>query len=174
MKFGPDMAASSDTELKMTPMIDVVFQLLIFFLVGTKFRVPEGELEAYLPRDEGPPTKKSEVIDVREIRVTLMVSQSGERNPNVPPAIRLDDTEVGSQTDSGTSMRWLERKLYLIVGTNKAMLQKVPVIIEAEPHLAYRWVIATLDLCRKIGFHKVNFAASKRNAPEPEKKAGGG
>ena len=161
MKFGPDMAASSDTELKMTPMIDVVFQLLIFFLVGTKFRVPEGELEAYLPRNG------RRVVDIRAIRVTLMVSQAGERNPNVPPAIRLDDTEVGSQTDSGTSMRWLERKLYLIVGTNKAMLQKVPVIIEAEPHLAYRWVIATLDLCRKIGFHKVNFAASKRNAPEP-------
>jgi len=78
---------------------------------------------------------------------------------------------VGSLTDSGTSMYWLERKLYLIVGTNKAMLQKVPVIIEAEPHLAYRWVIATLDLCRKIGFHKVNFAPSERNAPEPDKKA---
>ena len=45
MKFLRPHAAESTT-LKMTSMIDVVFLLLIFFIVAAKFRVPEGELDA--------------------------------------------------------------------------------------------------------------------------------
>ena len=42
-------------ELKgdMTPMIDVVFQLLIFFMLSIKFKVLEGKLSAFLPKDVG-------------------------------------------------------------------------------------------------------------------------
>jgi biopolymer transport protein ExbD len=35
--------------INMTPMIDVVFQLLIFFLVATRFAEEERELEVQLP-----------------------------------------------------------------------------------------------------------------------------
>ena len=34
-------------------MIDVVFLLLIFFMCASKFRIPEGALRAYLPKDSG-------------------------------------------------------------------------------------------------------------------------
>jgi biopolymer transport protein ExbD len=37
-------------EPPMTPMIDVVFQLLIFFLLTMKFTIQEGELLTHLPR----------------------------------------------------------------------------------------------------------------------------
>lgn len=38
----------------LTPMIDVTFMLLIFFLVATTFRQVERRLAAELPTDEGP------------------------------------------------------------------------------------------------------------------------
>ncbi len=37
----------------MTPMIDVVFQLLIFFLVSMKFKTLDMKIEAFLPKDKG-------------------------------------------------------------------------------------------------------------------------
>lgn len=37
----------------LTPMIDIIFQLLIFFVLTAKFIAFEGQLQAYLPKDRG-------------------------------------------------------------------------------------------------------------------------
>ena len=37
----------------MTPMIDVVFQLLIFFMLSMHFKEVEGKLLSQLPKDKG-------------------------------------------------------------------------------------------------------------------------
>ena len=152
----------TDTKLNMTPMIDVVFQLLIFFLVGTKFRIPEGELEAYLPNEGQPKTIVERLQDVDEIRVTLRVAQGG---PTAHPSVLIDGTGSAAAAGAG-SLKWLETELARL-GTNKTIREEVPIIIEAEPHLAYKWVVQTLNIARRQKFVKVHFAASKRNAPLP-------
>jgi biopolymer transport protein ExbD len=52
----------------MTPMLDVVFQLMIFFMCTIKFKTLEGKLTAYLPKDVGvnptPPTAPLEKVDI--------------------------------------------------------------------------------------------------------------
>lgn len=52
----------------MTPMIDVVFLLLIFFMLTIKFKTLEGKLTAYLPKDVGvnptPTDAKLEKVDI--------------------------------------------------------------------------------------------------------------
>lgn len=40
--------------LRMTPMIDVIFLLLIFFVLTARFRIPEQFLGSVLPKDEKP------------------------------------------------------------------------------------------------------------------------
>jgi len=157
--------------LKMTAMIDVVFQLLIFFLVATKFRVPQGELDAYLPDEGAPKTTQERDVPVDELIITLRVSQRGASSPDAEPSVLLDGQSAGPTARSG-SMRWLESELRRLA-KDPRMRENVPIIIEAEPHLAYQWVIYTLNLCRMpdIGFEKVNFAASKRNAPAPAGKS---
>jgi len=154
------------TTLKMTAMIDVVFLLLIFFIVGTKFRIPEGELDAYLP-DEGAPVELIErKIPVDEIRVLLRISEASAGNPGIAPAVFLDGKRLGPRISTG-SMRWLSDELTRLAKDDEVVRQEVPVIIEAEPHLAYRWVIEALNICRKARFKKVHFAASKRSVPLP-------
>ena len=44
---------NDDAEMQITPMIDIVFQLLIFFLLSAKFISLEGQLSSYLPKDRG-------------------------------------------------------------------------------------------------------------------------
>jgi len=157
---------SGITKLKMTAMIDIVFQLLIFFLVGTRFRVPEGELDAYLPEKGAPVKLHQRDVPVDEIRITLRVSQAGKNDPAAPPSVLLDGKPY-RWSSALPPARTFQNRLKELSG-DAAMRENVPVIIEAEPHLVYRWVIETLNLCRKMRFEQVNFAASKRNAPPPK------
>ena len=46
-------ADSDDTELNMTPMIDIVFQLIIFFLLSLKFKTVDNRIDSMLPKDRG-------------------------------------------------------------------------------------------------------------------------
>ena len=64
--------ASEEIKMEMTPMIDVTFLLLIFFLCSIKFKVLEGKLQTYLPKDVGvnttPQQKMLEKVDIRIYR----------------------------------------------------------------------------------------------------------
>ena len=44
---------TEDLKPNLTPMIDIIFQLLIFFVLTAKFIAFEGQLQAYLPKDRG-------------------------------------------------------------------------------------------------------------------------
>jgi hypothetical protein len=46
-------AAGDDTEMDMTPMIDIVFQLIIFFLLSLKFKTVDRRIDSMLPKDRG-------------------------------------------------------------------------------------------------------------------------
>ena len=53
MRIKQNKRVIEEAELDMTPMIDIVFQLLIFFLLSAKFIALEGQLSSYLPKDRG-------------------------------------------------------------------------------------------------------------------------
>lgn len=61
--------ATEEVKMEMTPMIDVTFLLLIFFMCSIKFKVLEGKLQTYLPKDVGvnttPITQLLEKVDIR-------------------------------------------------------------------------------------------------------------
>jgi biopolymer transport protein ExbD len=42
-----------DTEMNMTPMIDIVFQLIIFFVLTLKFKTIDRRIDSQLPKDRG-------------------------------------------------------------------------------------------------------------------------
>jgi biopolymer transport protein ExbD len=57
-------------EINLTPMIDVVFQLIIFFMCAMKFKTLEKKIEAFLPKDRGlakTPEKIEEKVQIKVI-----------------------------------------------------------------------------------------------------------
>ncbi|HUT12783.1 MAG TPA: biopolymer transporter ExbD [Thermoguttaceae bacterium] len=67
----------NDPDAKMTPMIDVVFLLLIFFLLTFQIIAPEGDLRIHMPQ------AAAETIDAIPpapllIRITLQADRQGE------------------------------------------------------------------------------------------------
>jgi len=92
--------------LNLTPMIDVVFQLLIFFMVATTFLDPEKEIGIELPEaTSGVASEEAEeliinifadgriVLSGREIPSDDLLSElkaAAQANPQTPVTIRGD------------------------------------------------------------------------------------
>jgi len=78
----------------MTPMIDIVFQLLVFFLLTLKFKTIDERIDSMLPRERGPldvPVFPPEILKIK-----VKVFRHGLETPATPDddrtRIRVDDT----------------------------------------------------------------------------------
>lgn len=61
--------SNDDVTINLTPMIDVVFLLVIFFMVGSKFSESESRIDVSVP-SVGPMTAISRVPDERVVELT--------------------------------------------------------------------------------------------------------
>ncbi|HHU35790.1 MAG TPA: biopolymer transporter ExbD [Treponema sp.] len=135
MKFKRRLETRAVVDL--VPMIDVVFQLILFFLVSTTFAVLPG-IELALP-------VSSTAEGTRTNGVTITVSQGGQLFVN---------TEEVLITDLDTTLSSLE------VG---AVREKVPVNLEADAAVANGLIVQILDSLRRTGFVGVNLRTRERN-----------
>ncbi|MFT4647162.1 MAG: biopolymer transport protein ExbD [Glaciecola sp.] len=93
--------------LNLTPMIDVIFLLLIFFMVATTFQDPERELDVDLPQAQSGSTLTDQddeviinilengtvVIAERELthdELVRLLNQTAQQDPETPVTIRGD------------------------------------------------------------------------------------
>jgi hypothetical protein len=65
------LPAVEETAMNMTPMIDIVFQLIVFFLLTLRFSAPEYRIESQLPKDRGIDKLPQFVSDLQAIKVKL-------------------------------------------------------------------------------------------------------
>ncbi|MCC6575416.1 MAG: biopolymer transporter ExbD [Planctomycetes bacterium] len=92
--------AGGDASFDLTPMIDCVFQLLIFFIVCTRFKMDERNHRADLPTDEGlsnaPAVPKEQVTVYCQWNGTQneYVVAIGARNRQVVPESRMGLTDL--------------------------------------------------------------------------------
>ena len=89
MAFSPTTEASppDDPGMNLTPMIDVVFQLLVFFLLALRFKTVDRRLESHLPKDRNCRTTTF-VEEYPRIRVKLL-RREGEVGPDASTRIRI-------------------------------------------------------------------------------------
>lgn len=98
---------AEELTLNLTPLIDVVFQLLIFFMVATTFQEPEESLEVELPPAASGEAREPEVeelvihllrdgtcklggAEVDDATLGLLLARAAERDPRTPVTIRGD------------------------------------------------------------------------------------
>jgi biopolymer transport protein ExbD len=102
-------------EMDMTPMIDVTFLLLIFFMCTLKFKVLEGKLTAYLPKDVG--VNSSDAPPVEKVQVDIHVIEEGRK---VKPRAKPTDAFVTYDDPTGlTRYVYDGRRLSYTIGTQK-------------------------------------------------------
>jgi len=131
-----------DMMTSFTPMIDVVFLLLIFFILQP-FKSPDRRIDSELSKDDGtdpgpPPT----TLPIR-IRVDV--------DPTNPDSAfyRISD----GRTIHGGMSNAIAEELIRVSGGDKL----VPVTIFPSPRVRFKYVLAALDMCKKAGMEKVKF-----------------
>jgi biopolymer transport protein ExbD len=131
-------------EISITPMIDVVFLLLIFFMVTTTFN-RQTELKVNLPEAQGEETKKKEKI------ITLMIDADGTY------FISADDGKFHQLINQ--KLGTLKRALIQAAGNSR----QIPFIISADGKTPHQAVISALDIASQVGFKRITFAT--KSAP---------
>ncbi|HUS57215.1 MAG TPA: biopolymer transporter ExbD [Planctomycetota bacterium] len=135
---------SPPAELQMTSMIDVTFLLLIFFLLGTRFKEPQGRLNAYLPKERGPNPINLTIIEPKEELVVRVRMEKGRKLPYY---------QVGELVFR--KFEELEATLYKCYRGR----QDQPVTIDPDASAPYERVLWVLDTCMKIGYKEIVFSA---------------
>ncbi len=114
--------------LNLTPMIDVVFLLIIFFMVGTKFTDDERKIELDLPA-----VGQSAALTAAPQKRVVYVLRDG--------SIRFDRQEV----DLGQLTDLLRRA--------NAQTPQLSVAIRGDAEGAFQHVAHVLAACRTAGVH---------------------
>jgi biopolymer transport protein ExbD len=138
----------AETEMDMTPMIDVVFQLLIFFMCATKFRTLDGRLLAYLPKNQGRPCTPNEIPKL-PARVTLHWNVATQQ-----AKVYVGQTFTGLADQGGLQRARDAVRRIKATGTDKAE-------IDAAPDIPYRYVVETLDMLIGVAMTDIAFAAAR-------------
>ncbi len=173
--------AQKEPEQDMTPMIDVVFLLIIFFLC-IDFKILEAKLPAYLTKDKGSQT--FEVEPVEQLPVVIVCENWGTPEPR-RPGNPLIDPETGKQNAFVLHehiIRWevgpkvfrdvelLKEELVRIYkdkdtlqkdADNPGVLKPMPVVVETGEQIVYADVAMTLDAITEAGFEEINFGAGQ-------------
>ncbi|MBL7198391.1 MAG: biopolymer transporter ExbD, partial [Candidatus Omnitrophica bacterium] len=118
-------------QIDIAPLIDIVFQLLIFFMLTSSFILQPG-IEINLPK-----AVTSEIVEEENILITI----SGEN------IVYLNGKIV--------TFKELEKKLKKIIKKDQ------PLLIKADRRSSLGRVVEIWDLCREIGITKINIATDR-------------
>jgi len=122
-----------DASMNMTPMIDIVFQLLIFFLLTTNFVTTEG-IQVKLPQAQATAAQIHEEI-------TVFISKEGR--------IFVQQKEMS------------ESSLYDQLRTLIAHNQNKLVIVKADREIMLNKAVKVMDIARKAGAERLCIATDR-------------
>ncbi len=125
-------------ELNLTPLIDVVFLLLIFFMVSTTFD-KDARIKVELPEAT---TQDEKVEDDKSL--DIVVDSSGRFYVNKREVVN-------------TKLETLKRAIEKATG----MRRDLPVIINADARATHQSVIKVMDAASQLGFVHMTFAAKQ-------------
>jgi len=145
-------------EADMTPMIDIVFQLLTFFMIAISFENTKADERVKLPKDllAKPPEAKPKdelVLNVGYIRNT-----KGEKlRPD--PVLFYAGSEIALENVQPELEQ--ERRIFELKGGGKKALDDVTVILRADQEVPTGLVQQLIMTCQKVGFTKFSLKAEQ-------------
>jgi biopolymer transport protein ExbD len=142
----PSGPSDRSIELKMTPMIDVVFLLLVFFVWTSSFELPEYDLPGAIATPPGGAIESSsqtppETFDEIVIRIS---SQNAETRIEMNGAMMTDLVALADRLAD-----------VVAIGVQP------PVIVDPDDNVTMEVAVSVYDTARSAGVDRVLFAASQ-------------
>jgi biopolymer transport protein ExbD len=130
-------------EINLAPLIDVVFLLLIFFMVSTTFK-DDAEIQVQLPEAKG---QENPADAPRSVQI--VIDAGGNYYVN-------DRQVVDRELDT------LKKAIAGGVGADR----ELPVIIKADAKTPHQAVVTAMDAASQLGLLRFSFAATRLDRAE--------
>jgi biopolymer transport protein ExbD len=164
-----DDMAKDEAKMDMTPMIDVVFQLIIFFMCNIKYKTLEGRLDAFLPKDVGVNSVPADQPP-EKVEVVIKVVEAGERRD--PKDQNLPWSGQGRYELIGRKLTYQigPRKTAEIAEVKKIVAQlhredpERKSTIDCRPGTVYADMIPVLDALVDADFIDITFVGEYKQA----------
>lgn len=160
--------SSTESKLDMTPMIDVTFLLLIFFMCTLKFKTLEGKLSAFLPKDVGVNTTPAEPKEKIEIRMDVKSAGNKVRANGAPYTDQDESDRMRFVYDDSRVITYSigakkTTDLMEVQNTLRAFYKQDPTrpaTIDPRKDIITSDVVSLLDVALDIGFSDITFVGS--------------
>jgi len=136
--------SSEEVSVNLTPLIDVVFLLLIFFMVSTTF-TRETELQIDLPEADG--EEAAQEVDLVEVEI----SADGEFSVN-EQSLDSNDREA------------LRARIEEVSGGDNTL----PFIITADSQAPHEYVVRVMDVAGSLGFTGLSISTQRSPGSETD------
>ena len=130
-------SSEDEPAVNLTPLIDVVFILLIFFMVSTTFQ-RESEIKIELPE------ASSEPVEEKEEALEILIDIEGH--------YFIDEQQVVN-----TELETLKTAIKKFLGEQTER----PVVIRADRNTPYEAVVRAMDATAQLGLVKMSLATSQ-------------
>jgi biopolymer transport protein ExbD len=130
-------------DINLTPLIDVVFLLLIFFMVSTTFK-EDSRIQIRLPEAQG-----EEVPAEEPESLTIVIDATG--------TFYVNDRQVVDQ-----ELDTLRKAIAGAAGGERDL----PVILKADAKTPHQAVMTAMDAASQLGLVRFSFAASRPEGAE--------
>ena len=138
-------SSPEDPEISLTSLIDVVFLLLIFFMVSTTF-----ERQAVLKVDL-PEAKNVNALEDQPNTFELVIDQNGQ--------FYLNDRQLIDGRQATLRAAFNEA-----AGEDRTM----PVILRADAETPHHFVVTAMDVTAQLGFTRLSIATERVTEDEGE------
>lgn len=134
---------SEEPDVNLTPMIDVVFLLLLFFMISTSF-IRESSLKVDLPEATG------EALTEQEAPIDIIIRANGE--------VMVNETTLTEMSRDN-----LRELLKSIAADNT----NPHIIISADANAEYQHIVTAMDAAQLLGFTRLTLATRQKTAETP-------
>lgn len=126
-----------DLNINLTPLIDVILTLIIFFMISTRFN-RDTQMEVNLPEAGGAPAE----LNVETQLVEITVDAAGNFFVNAKPLVNNQLATLKAAVQDVSQ------------GNNQ-----LPMVIAADGKAPYQAVATAMDVAGQLGFSKLTMAA---------------
>ena len=127
-----------DIELNLTPLIDVVFLLLIFFMVSTTF-ADKSEIKLDLP--------EATTATMSNEKETIKISIDGKGRYFVNDVLLVN-----------SQVKTIEKAVKDLAGDDK----NPTIVIKADKQATHQSVLSVIDAAKRLNYQRISFATERK------------
>ena len=141
---------NEDVGFQIAPMIDVVFVIMLFFMVKVGARQTETEIKSKLP---GSAETATNVTGLESLEETIVIDENGQISHN-------DEMLDAGSVKDGDLMQ-LKERMKRLAEQGKADKTEVVVTVSTQPDTKYSRVVDVLNALQYAGIKNMTFSVSE-------------